>query len=246
MKTKNILDIFRFASTLSLASKTKPLYILAKKLDNSYLYCSAFNIYLVSGTSDIIVLYAYSRDKPNKYVRYVDAPNEKYELTSNMHNPIGLYLPIIYVVNLPKVIDPILNKIELEVVSNSAVSLNNEIDLSELGEMLDIIVLEFEDLVRFVLERKETKSLLFTVQSGKNAIYFSFGEPWRVNNKLYGKVILSEGPITNRSFVAISENGEVIWSDGRRDPTLAYASIIHVDELSSNFREILVSFTNPY
>ncbi len=244
IEVQSIADICRFVSTFSLSNKTKPLYILAKKQGEHYVYSTALNLYLFSGKLDLLLLYTFSKEKPDRYIRYVDAPVEKCEFTSNMANPIGLYIPIAELASFPKALDPLVNEIILNSDGDNVLS-SDSYSIIESSEMFfGVIVLDFVDFVRLILEKKSVNGLSYVLNLNEKMIYFTFGEPYRINDKFYGKIYVTKGPYTDGRFVSIDESGKIAWYRGKRDPALIYASVIRIKSLSESFRKLILSIAN--
>ncbi len=241
LEVEDISDICRFVSTVSLIFRTRPQLVLATKQNNKYIYTFAFNIYLFSGKSDVVVLYTESDLKPKKYIRYVDSPIEKYEFTDNTNNPVGMYIPVILLEKLPTVFDPTINKIELKMHSNHGIHIGDEHVPDDMKALVGIIVVDFNDFVRLTVERKEIRGVSFTANINSNTVYFAFGEPLGIGDKLYGKIYLSKGPEMHKKFFSLNNEGEILWFNGKRDPSLAYTAVINVESMSNSFIEFIKS-----
>lgn len=240
IEVQSILDVCRFVSTISLSRKTNPLFIIVKKHENHYIYFTALNIHLFSGKPDLFILYSRSSEKPKKYIRYVDSPVEKYELRNNMMNPIGLYLSVIELSKLPGILDPLITEVVLRSSLGVSISTDDESIIEESKELVGLTELEFIDFARLILERKDVDSISFEIPRNNQAIYFAFGESLRVNNKFYGHIYVAKGPRRDKSFFSLSETGEVIWFNGKKDPALAYGAVIHVKKLSNSFHKFIL------
>jgi len=245
-EVQNISDICRFISTISLGRKMKSLFIIAKKHNNYYIYSTALNIYLFSGKADLLILYAKSDEKPKRYIRYVDAPIEKYEWRDTMINPVGLYLPVIELNKLPKILDPLITEVVLSSDLGMVINTDDESIIENSKTLIEVMELGFSDFARLTLERKDINSISFSIPINNQSIYIAFGEPIRINNNLYGNIYITKGPHKDKGFFSVNEAGEVIWFNGKKDPALAYASVIHVKKLSNSFHQFISSVANLY
>ncbi len=210
-------------------------------MEGEYLYISIMSTFLLSGKRDLIVFYTKIPHPPKKYIRYVDSPEEQMEFRNNTKNPMGIYIPIITVKEVPQILNPNITDIKIvSEISNIEIIATGRLDNALRN--LSVIRLDLLDFVRILLERKETLSIAFYSEVEDKKLLFSLGEPMRIGDGLYGRIYLSSCDKTPKSYVTLDFNGKIRMDNGRKEPALPYAAIIKLKEITSEFSDFLLQF----
>lgn len=248
MQVRDLVSMLRVISTKALALGVKPSPILCTRRGNKSIYVASLSTYLLSGERDLIVLFCKTDGEPKKYIRYVDAPREFFEMRDNTKNPMGIYIPVLTIDNIPKILDPNVKEIHFKSFNGGEIFISDEVP-SVGRNYLNMIMLNDINFMRLVLERKETLGIVFSIkyrENDSNHILFALGEPIRVNTKFYGRIYCTIRKEVAKPFLSIDERGKIIEAAGREEAGLPYASVIEIVDMSQSFKEILFSFVQQY
>jgi len=240
IEVEDVSDIARLVGTLTLGLKTLPSPIIVSEREGNFVYIYPLPLYFLSGKRDIFIIFCKSDKEPKNYIRYVDAPKETIDFRNNTKNPTGIYIPIINAATLPRILDPNVSDIQIK---NAGKEIILDDNLPEIKEFPITIYLEEENFFRLCLERKEMLKLVFRIKSTNSnnmAIYFSFGEPMRIGEKLYGRIFYTRRKNTELPFLTIDDRGRLVETKGKKQAALPYLSLIRVRNITEKFIQIFV------